>query len=179
VAAISHQRVAAFFAEGNGPISAYQKGKRLEELIIYVFEKIPGIEFYKANVVNHGNSEEVDVAFFNNKARTGFPFLEYFLLVECKNWSVPIGAAQVREFATKLKRRACPNGVLVAANGITGNAQELNAAHHEITMTLAVESIKIIVVTRPEIEAWTDTADVVKLFKLKLLELTVAGSIFL
>jgi hypothetical protein len=104
--------------------------------------------------------------------------LQYLLLIECKNWSVAVGAAHVREFATKLEHRACAYGVLIAANGITGNAQDRTAAHDAIRMALAVKGISIIVITRAELEMWTDTAEIVELIKLKLCELTVDGSIF-
>ncbi len=128
--------------------------------------------------INNAGSEEIDVAFFNNKQKNGFPFLEYLLLVECKNWSAAVGAIHVREFATKLEHRACAYGVLVAANGITGNAQDRTAAHDAIRMALAVKGISIIVITRVELQRCADTAQVVELFKLKLCELTVAGSTF-
>jgi len=84
----------------------------------------------------------------------------------------------VREFVTKLERRACAYGVLVAANGITGNPQDRSAAHDEIRMSLALKRISVIVITRAELEVWTDTDDIVEMFKLKLCELTVDGSIF-
>jgi hypothetical protein len=178
VAALSQQKISDLFAEGDAATTPYAKGKKLEELVTYIFGKVPRVKFYKANVVNNAASEEVDVAFFNNRIKTGFPFLQYLLLVECKNWSAPVGAVNVREFATKLKHRACAYGVLVAANGITGNPQDRTAAHDAIRMALATEGISIIVITRAEIEGWALTEEVVDLFKLKLCELTVDGSIF-
>ena len=45
-------------------------------------------------------------------------------------------------------------------------------------MALAVEGIRVIVITRAELETWTDTEQVIELFKMKLCELTVEGSIF-
>ena len=176
--ALSQQKIVALLADGDAAPTAFEKGRKLEEVIAYVFGKVPGVKFYKSNIINNAGSEEVDVAFFNGKQRGGLPFLEYFLLVECKNWSSPVGAIHVRKFATKLKHRACPYGVLVAANGITGIMQDRTAAHDAIRMALAVEDISIIVVTRNELEAWIDTSEVVDLFKLKLCELTVDGSIF-
>jgi hypothetical protein len=178
MAALNQRRIQELLTEGDVAGTAYEKGRKLELLIAYVFGKIPGVDFYKSNIVNNPGSEEVDVAFFNNKQRNGLPFFEYLLLVECKNWSGPVGAANVREFVTKLERRACAYGVLVAANGITGNAQDRSAAHDEIRMALAMKGISVVVVTRAEIEAWEDTADIVDLFKKKLCELTVDGSIF-
>jgi Restriction endonuclease len=176
--ALSQQKIIELLAEGDAAHTAFEKGRKLEKVIAYVFGKVPGVKFYKANVVNNAGSEEVDVAFFNAKERRGLPFLAHVLLVECKNWSVPVGAHHVREFATKLKHRACPYGVLIAANGITGIMQDRTAAHDAVRMALAVEGISIIVITRDELQAWTDTSQVVDLFKFKLCELTVDGSIF-
>jgi hypothetical protein len=178
VAALSQVRLQQLFAEGDAATIGQHKGKKLEELIRYVFEKIPGVEFYKCNIVNAPGSEEVDVAFFNNKSARGLSFLENLLLVECKNWSSAVGANHVREFTTKLKHRACAYGVLVAANGITGDAQDRTAAHDAVRMALAVEKIRVIVITRAEVETWTDSSDIIDLFKRKLCELTVDGSIF-
>ena len=176
--ALSAQKIAHLLADGDAAGTAYEKGRKLEELAAYAFGSVPGVKFYKSNVVNNAGSEEVDVAFFNSKVRAGFPFLSHVLLVECKNWSNAVGAVNIREFATKLKHRACAYGVLVAANGITGNAQDRTAAHDAIRMALAVDGISIVVITRQEIETWTSTAQIVDLFKLKLCELTVDGSIF-
>jgi hypothetical protein len=78
-----------------------------------------------------------------------------------------------------LKHRACAYGVLIAVNGITGNAQDRTAAHDAVRMALAIEKIRVIVITRDEIEAWTDTSNIIELFKQKLCELTVEGSIFI
>jgi hypothetical protein len=179
VATLSQVRIQKFLRDGDHAATAHDKGRQLERLIIYAFGNIPGIQFYKSNVLNNPHSEEVDIAFFNNKQKGGLPFLEFLLLVECKNWSIPVGANHVREFAHKLKHRACANGVLIAANGITGSAEERSAAHDAVRMALAVEQIRIIVITRTEIEGWTETAQIVDLIKTKLCELTVAGSIFI
>jgi hypothetical protein len=113
VVALSQQEIATFLAAGDAAATAYDKGKKFEELIVHIFSKVPGVKYYKSNVLNNAGSEEVDVAFFNNKNRAGFPFLEHLLLVECKNWSAPIGAVNVREFSTKLEHRACAYGVLL------------------------------------------------------------------
>jgi hypothetical protein len=178
VAALSKQRLVSLFIKGDAAVTAFDKGKVLEEIVIYAFEKIPGVKFYRSNIVNNSGSEEIDVAFFNSKAGAGLPFLEYLLLVECKNWSAPVGAVHVREFGTKLEHRACKYGILVAANGITGSGSDRTAAHDAIRMALATKGISIIVITRKEIEAWSNAAQIVELSKTKLCELTVEGSIF-
>lgn len=177
--ALSQHKIKKLFAEGDAAATPHEKGAKLEEIIRYTISSIPGVEHFKSNVVNLAQSEEVDVAFYNNKERRGCPFLEHCILTECKNWSAPVGAAHVREFEAKLERRACANGLLVAANGITGNAIDKTHAHDAVRMALAMKSIRILVVTRSEIEAWAHSDDIVRLLKLKLCESVVDGSIFL
>ena len=177
--AISQNRIQQYWAAGEAAATAHGKGQALEQLVRYAFEKITGVQHYMSNVVNQAQSEEVDVAFYNSKEKRGLPFLEHLILAECKNWSAPVGAPSVREFTTKLKHRACANGILVAANGITGDPQDRTAAHDAVRMALAVERIRILVITRGEIDAWTHSDDIVELLKLKLCQQAVEGSIFL
>ena len=46
--AVSQPRVQSLFAEGDAATIAYDKGRKLEELVRYVFERIPGVEYYKS-----------------------------------------------------------------------------------------------------------------------------------
>jgi hypothetical protein len=176
---LSRQRVANMLRAGDVAATAHEKGREFEALIRYAFGCVPGIQHYRSNIVNAAQSEEIDIAFFNQKSNRGFSFLDQLLLVECKNWSVPVGANMVREFTTKLEQRACSYGVLVAANGITGDPADLTSAHDAVRMALALKKIRIIVVTRAEIQNWRTASDIVELLKKKLCELTVGGTIFL
>src|SRR5689334_11345158 len=100
---LDRARVLQILAKADGAATAYDRGHQFEAVVRYAFSCVPGVKHYKSNVLNNAQSEEVDVAFFNNRLPSGLPFLEHLLLVECKNWSVPVGAIHVREFATKLK----------------------------------------------------------------------------
>ena len=110
--------------------------------------------------------------------QTGFYFLPNIVLVECKNWSRALGSEEVNWFDTKLRRRAQPFGILVATNGITGNALDVNAAH-DIVRTALSEGRQLVVLTRPEIEGFSHTNQIVELIQEKLCELAVAGTLFL
>jgi len=103
------------------------------------------------NALNTFESEEIDVAFWNRMDVGGFYFLPNIILVECKNWSQPVGSEEVSWFDSKLKRRGQPFGMLIAANGITGNSQRIEAAHEIIQVALS-EGRPLIVITRAEIE---------------------------
>jgi hypothetical protein len=136
---------------------------------------VPGITTKARNTLNPFATEELDVAFWNEKHRNGFYFLPYSLLVECKNWSEPVDGQTVVYFADRLRARGADHGVLVAARGVTGDPARLTAAHFELTRALGT-GIRILVVTRSELEALLDTADLARLLKQKLCELAASGT---
>jgi hypothetical protein len=154
------------------------KGKALENFVCYLFPLIPGVEIAERNALNAFQTEEVDVALWNNRHRRGLYFLPNLLLVECKNWSNPCGSQEVAYFVNRLKQRGCDHGVLVAANGITGVAEDLTRAHFEIATALAA-GIRVLVVTPAELENLSSSDDLVILFKKKLCQLVVSGTNFL
>jgi hypothetical protein len=74
-----------------------------------------------------------------------------FFLVECKGWANAVGSEQVSWFLTKIEHRALDFGVLIAANGITGDPDHLSRAHFLVAMALATKKIKMVIITRAEI----------------------------
>lgn len=175
---ISKATIQSFFDVGDAATTTTDKGRALEDLICYLFGRIPGVSITKRNTLNQFESEEIDVALWNRPNADGFYFLPSIVLVECKNWSRAIGSEEVSWFDAKLRRRAQRFGILVATNGITGNAVDVNAAH-EIVRTALAEGRQLVVITRPEIEAFRHTNHVVSLVQEKLCELAVAGTLFL
>jgi hypothetical protein len=105
------------------------KGKALEDLIYYIFEKVPGIPFIERNQQNVFQTEEIDLAFWNDKTINGLHFLPNIILVECKNWSRAVDTDAVSYFKNKIDERGLDFGVLVAANGITGDPNILSRAN--------------------------------------------------
>ncbi len=178
MACISQQRIQHFLAAGDNAATTAVKGKAFEDLICYLFSKIPGISVTRRNTLNQFGSEEIDVAFWNRPNPNGLYFLQNIILVECKNWSQPLGSAEVGWFDTKLRRRAQPFGILIAANGITGNAADRTAAHDVISAALA-EGRQFVVITRHEIENLTLSIQIVELIQNKLCELAVAGTLLM
>lgn len=122
-------------------------------------------------------SEEVDLVFWNEGTPDGLPFLPDLVLVECKNWSVPVGSQEVGWFDSKLRSRGLTFGVLIAAKGITGQATDLKHAHHVVATALS-ERRRIVVMTIQEVVRNADTAEIVTLFKKKLCELILFGTAF-
>ncbi|MBI1923298.1 restriction endonuclease [Candidatus Poribacteria bacterium] len=177
MARVSQTRIQHFLQLGENAQTMTEQGRALEDLICYLFEKIPGISVTTRNRLNVFNTEEIDIAFWNEKDPRGLYFLPHIILVECKNWSVPVSSLEVSWFDTKLRNRGLTFGVLIAAKGITGNAEEQTGAHSIVAGALR-EQRQIVVITRQEIEAITDTSQIVRLFKEKLCELAVAGTVF-
>ncbi len=175
---ISQKVVRKYWKEGDKATNTVDKGRALENLICYLFEQVPGINTGKRNQLNTFKSEEIDIAFWNQRDTDGFYFLPNIILVECKNWSKAVGSEEVSWFESKLRRRGQSFGILVAANGITGNSQRIEAAHEIIRVALS-EGRRLIVITRNEIENLNNTEQLVQLLQEKLCELVVSGTLFM
>jgi len=165
-----------FFNDCDNGATNQIRGKAFEDLAAYLFETIPGIPFSIRNTMNTFLTEEIDVAIWNDRAPDGLPFLPHVILIECKNWSGPVSSVEVAWFATKLTDRGLDFGILIANAGITGNAADLDRAHFIIATNLA-KGQKIIVITRTEISALTNTVDLITLIKGKICLLHVGGRI--
>jgi hypothetical protein len=161
-------------AAGAAPDSV-SKGRALEDMLAYVLGCVPGITLSARNALNVFESEELDLAFWNTQDPDGFYFLPNILLVECKNWSAAVGSQEVAWFDNKLQRRSRTHGVLVAANGITGRAEDASAAHDIIRSALA-HGRHIIVLTLEDLRQLRTTDDLVLLLQRKLCELVVSGT---
>lgn len=161
---------------GNNGVTTAVKGKAFEDLICYLFDQIPGVEITQRNSMNAFNTEELDVAIWNDKKPKGLYYLPHIVLIECKNWTNPVSSIEVNWFATKLESRGRDFGILVANNGVTGDATDLTAAHNVLARHLE-RGRQIIVINRAEIQLLTDTKDLVKLIKEKLCILAVSGTI--
>jgi hypothetical protein len=174
----SVSKIHLHFQRGNNATTMAEKGRILEDLICYIFEKVSGIEVTARNELNAFDTEEIDAAFWNEKNHNGLYFLPHIFIVECKNWSQPVGSGEVSYFLQKLQSRGLDYGILVAVNGVTGSGEDIDRAHFEIAMALS-RGIHLIVITRNEIESLVTTSDLVKLLKEKLCELAVSGTVFL
>jgi Restriction endonuclease len=177
MALISRRIIQRHLHDGDTATTAAGKGRALEELIAYLFGKVPGIIVTARNQNNTFGSEELDVAFWNERQRNGCYFLPNVIIVECKNWSRPIGCDEVTHFDAKIRRRGLEYGILVAANGITGDAANRTAANHIVFSSLS-EGRKIIVISRTDIEGFNNTDELIFLLKQKITSLYVEGSVF-
>jgi hypothetical protein len=177
VTAIDRTYVAKLLAAGDSAHTMTARGRALEDLIVYLFELVPGITLSARNALNAFEAEEIDVAFWNEGDPDGLRLFDHILLVECKNWAVRAGYPELALFNDKLRSRGRPLGIFVAAVGITGDPASRTAAHEVLNGALR-EGREIIVLTRREIEDLGDTEELVLLLKKKRAQLAVSGTIF-
>lgn len=149
-----------------------EKGRAFEDLVRYMFERVPGMSLKARDQGNFARSEEIDLAFWNDRGFKGFPFLGWTILIECKNWSSAVGSAEVSVFASKLRVRGLRHGILVARNGISGSDVELRNARQAIADALT-DGRSIIVLKLEELQSARNTDSLRGLVKQKLCELAV------
>jgi Restriction endonuclease len=99
----------------------------MRALAVHLFEAIPGC-FAERGTISFFGAEQIDIAVGNPRLPDGLPLLPTVLLVECKDWARPVDSKTVGYFINILANRSVEAGVLIAANGITGDPEELSQA---------------------------------------------------
>lgn len=155
--------------EARTGVTSNARGQALEELACHMIECIPGIEDSIRNPVDYAEGGEIDILFANRQRENGLWFLPTVFLVECKNWQQPVGSQELRVLVDRLRERACTLGILVSANGITGDPADLTAAHHQISRALE-QGLHIVVLSTDELDGITAGA-LVKLLLTKWMKL--------
>ena len=173
---ISSRRTNKFLRLAKTGDTPTQRGRMFESLICYLFGKIPGVIITHRDQLNIFLSEEIDIALWNDKVAGALDFLPNIILIEAKNWLSPVGSVEVAWFDRKLTDRGLDFGILVALNGITGNAEDRTAAHHIIAGCLR-QKRRLVILTESDIINIRDTDELVLLIKRKLCELAVTGSL--
>jgi restriction endonuclease len=142
------------------------KGARFETLAMYLFEHFDGVE-----VTDHDirmPSEEIDLVLWNAQREDVLRPWEAIILVECKNWSVAVGAPALDNFIGKMRRRGLKTGIFIAANGVTGgfiNGDGDEPGAVGIIRAALQEGIRVIVLTMDDIRAVANIDDIRELIK--------------
>jgi hypothetical protein len=151
------------------------KGKLYEELVEYLFEGVPGC-IAERNLTNVFRAEQIDVAVGNGRFGDGLWLLPHVVLVECKDWDKPVDSSTVGYFMNILAGRGIELGVLVAANGITGNRDDLTNAH-ALGLHGSPRGIKVVVITAEDIASLQSVGDFVELLHRRYLRSCATGAI--
>jgi hypothetical protein len=136
-----------------------EKGDALEQVVVDTFCQLDGVGVLYRNAVDVDGSCEIDILLYNQKYPGGLPFLPDHILIECKNWQSPVGSGTLRAFTSKLRQFNLDFGILVAANGITGDAGDRSHAHAHLRTEFNLIKMKVLVLDRAELEALTNTDD--------------------
>lgn len=144
-----------------------EKGAALEDVVVQSFCRVGGVGFLRRDQTNNAGSSEIDILLYNQRHYLGLPFLPDYLIFECKNWASAVDSAAVDGFITKIRTCRLDMGILVAANGITGDAAQRTAANDIVRRAFDRDNIKLLVITRAELESFRTISDVVALMREK------------
>jgi len=128
-----------------------QKGDRFEAVCTYLFSELSGVSIEARDAVMA--SEEIDIVLWNAQTEEVFRPFDNTILIECKNWSAPVGAPSFDSFISKLRRRTLKTGIFIAANGVSGDFLNGNAGNGAIDIIKAAlnEGIRVIIINRADL----------------------------
>ncbi|WP_405199085.1 restriction endonuclease [Christiangramia sp. LLG6405-1] len=143
----------ALLANVDAAATNNEKGERFEELCQYLLSELDGVKVEGRDAVM--NAEEIDIVLWNAQSEEVLKPFENIILVECKNWSVAVGAPALDSFISKLRRRTMKTGIFIAANGVTGDFLNGNSNNGAIEIIKAAlqEGIRVIILNRADLDA--------------------------
>ncbi len=170
---LSQSRVQQYLTLIGKSPSQQEQGAALENLMISLLGKIPGITVTKRSKDKKFQNEVVDIVCWNNRQKDGLYFLPNILTIGAFHWLEPVGSAQIKSLLNRIKMRGLSFGVLVAINGLTEAQAERDDARDMILSALSDER-QIVILQGSDFEKLHSSSQLVRLFKEKLCELAVA-----
>jgi hypothetical protein len=167
--------VRRYLREAAAATTTDAQGKAYEALAVYLFECVPGC-FTERDIISFFGSEQIDVGIGNPRLPDGLALLPTAVIVECKDWATPVDSKTVGYFINILANRSVEAGILIAANGITGDPEELSRAH-ALGISAVARGIKVLIMTTMEIENLTCTADLTELLNRRYLRAIMSGGL--
>jgi CheY-like chemotaxis protein len=130
-----------------------RKGKLLEDLMVLVFKTVPG--FMHVDTRRKSPDEEIDLV-IRNESTDAFWSRErsQYLVVECKNWSKPVGPDELVVFRNKIGNRGgrCHLGFFIAVGGFTDG-------FHSHAATFRKDDILVVSMGRNDLEELVNETD--------------------
>jgi hypothetical protein len=177
MAKYSNAHIRKLLNDSDNAPTADAKGDILEQLTVYLFDKVPGVRFHKKNVLDGVRAHELDVVFKNDKRISDLYFLDFVIITECKNTANRLGSAGVRWFIDKLRDSGVSTGILISLSGITGITDGVSNAHSEVINAVIRDKVSVLLLSRTEIEVLTNTDELVNLLQDKILALTIERTV--
>lgn len=128
------------------------KGRALEDLVTLLFRATPGFERVQTRLRNE--VEEIDIDVANRSADATWVNEGPYLVGECKNWSSPCGAPELRAFHGKLTTKfgRVRIGFFIAPGGFAKTFASAVAQH-------ATGDVLVIPVDADDIVRWIEASD--------------------
>lgn len=148
MAIYSKVKINKLLNECKNETNTHRKGRKLEELVRYIFCKVPKVSHYGSNLLDGNRAHEIDVIFNNDTRFSELYFLGPSIITECKSSNDPTSSAQVGWFIRKLQDRVTNIGILISLNGITGNSDDGTSAYSEIISAVIRDRIRILLILK-------------------------------
>lgn len=178
MAAYDRNQINSTLEQSESAESNTERGRLLESLMVYLLGECNGVRHQGSNRLNAAGSSEIDVCFWNNQIAGSLDFLPRILVLECKNTVARVGSGELRIFLAKLQEMRLTCGIFVASHGITGNADDLRSAHDVVRTAFQRSDIRVLVITKREIEELTTAEELTELLQNKYLTVTMQANSF-
>jgi hypothetical protein len=147
-----------------------EQGKLYEELLAYVLSCLPDPALEREITRRWFQGAEVGIAVGHSPHRPGgLHQLPRTFLVGCLDWTTALGSTTVGRFVSILSRAGTQLGIMVAANGVTVDENDLVEIVARGQAALRRQKITVLVVTIEEIYALQTVADLVELINSRCL----------
>lgn len=156
LAALSHEQVIGELHGARDRMKAEHdrnlKGRALEDLVKLLFRATPGFERVQTRLRNE--VEEIDIDIANRSTAPAWAHEGPYFVGECKNWSTPCGAPELRAFRGKLTTKfgRVRVGFFIAPGGFAKTFADEAARH-------ATADVLIIAVDDVALDRWIDADD--------------------
>ena len=161
-------RLDLLYGRVHRPGTTTSRGRALEDFVEHVFSQVPSVKLYQRNILDEDGAQELDLVFSHYPNISMIPIPDIIVLVECKNEGRRVSAAQVREFANKLRSRSLPVGILISTLGLSGTKGK--HAHRAISDELH-SGVALIVATTDELYKLKTNTELAELLFDRLMEL--------
>lgn len=140
-----------------------EKGKSLERLASWLCDGIPSLRSKYKNLITRSSEIDLVVEYDDTAGRIAlFQELGRYCLVECKNWSKPVGVGPVRDFMGKLDKCKVRLGVIFSKNGVTGVDSGADALR-EIQSRFDRDGVYVLVFSLEDLRSIDNSAEFVSL----------------
>jgi hypothetical protein len=99
--------------------STAKRGLTYEHLALVLIVAVEGLSVIGQDI--RSAAEETDLLISNQSADVFWHRLGDPILIECKNWDKPVGAAEITIIDAKMDRKRIRTGILLSREGITGD----------------------------------------------------------